>query len=69
MITIHKKIVCVNFRIKKGKVVTTIEKSKKIFIIALGFGLATYLIMSGIAILDQESSSQEKNTHKVRENG
>jgi len=45
------------------------EKVKKIFTIALGFGLATYLIMSGMAILDQESSSQEKNTQKVHENG
>lgn len=37
-----------------------IEKIKRIILIALGFGLATYLIMSGMAILDAE----EKNTKK-----
>lgn len=34
----------------------TIEKIKKIVLIAIGFGLATYLIMSGSAILNQESN-------------
>ena len=34
----------------------TIEKIKRMFLIALGFGFATYLIMSGSAILNQESN-------------
>ncbi|MCD6258503.1 MAG: hypothetical protein J7J31_02755 [Helicobacteraceae bacterium] len=33
---------------------STIEKIKRVFLIALGFGLATYLIMSGFAILNKE---------------
>jgi hypothetical protein len=33
------------------------EKIKKMTLIALGFALATYLIMSGTAMLDQESNS------------
>jgi len=37
------------------------EKIKKMFYIAVGFGLATYLIMSGMAMLDQKES-QESNT-------
>lgn len=35
----------------------TTKKIKKIILIAFGFGLATYLIMSGTAILDQESNT------------
>lgn len=31
-------------------------KIKKIFLIALGFGLSTYLIMSGNAMLNQDSN-------------
>ena len=34
-----------------------IEKIKRMFLIALGFGLATYLIMSGTAMLNQESNT------------
>ncbi|MFT5659439.1 MAG: hypothetical protein ACI9TV_000055 [Sulfurimonas sp.] len=34
----------------------TIEKVKKIVLIAIGFGMATYLIMSGTAMLNQESN-------------
>lgn len=34
-----------------------IEKIKRIVLIALGFGMATYLIMSGTAILNQESNT------------
>ncbi len=34
-----------------------IEKVKRMFLIALGFGLATYLIMSGTAMLNQESNT------------
>jgi len=35
-----------------------VEKIKRIILISLGFALATYLIMSGTAILNKE----EKNT-------
>ena len=40
----------------------TFDKIKKTVLIALGFGLATYLIMSGSAMLsqDQNSTMQEK---------
>jgi len=34
---------------------TMIQKIKKVILIALGFGLATYLLMSGFAILNQQS--------------
>ena len=34
-----------------------IEKVKRMFLIALGFGLATYLIMSGTAMLNQEGNT------------
>jgi len=40
------------------------EKIKRTVLIALGFGMATYLIMSGSAIL-----SQENNTTKTDING
>ncbi len=33
------------------------EKIKKMVLIAIGFGLATYLIMSGSAMLSQESDA------------
>ena len=33
------------------------EKIKKMVLIAIGFGLATYLIMSGSAMLNQESDT------------
>ena len=38
------------------------EKIKRTILIALGFAFATYLIMSGMAILDQEKTTplQEK---------
>lgn len=35
------------------------EKIKRIFLIAFGFGLATYLIMSGFAILNKEEQQQK----------
>ena len=38
------------------------NKIKNMFLIALGFGLATYLIMSGMAMLDKESA--DTNTTK-----
>ncbi len=34
-----------------------IDKIKRIILVALGFGLATYLIMSGTAILNQDSNT------------
>lgn len=37
-----------------------IEKLKKVVLIALGFGLSTYLIMSGAAILNKEDSNSTK---------
>jgi len=37
---------------------STIEKIKRTILIALGFGLATYLIMSGTAMLNKESASK-----------
>ena len=37
-----------------------IEKIKRVTLIAIGFGMATYLIMSGSAIL-----SQDTNTSKI----
>jgi hypothetical protein len=40
---------------------STIEKIKKTVLIALGFGLATYLIMSGVAILNQEDINVTKS--------
>jgi hypothetical protein len=42
----------------------TTEKIKKIVLIALGFGLSTYLIMSGVAILNKEEVTQESNVTK-----
>ena len=33
------------------------EKIKKMVLIAIGFGMATYLIMSGFAMLDADSNS------------
>ena len=41
-----------------------IEKIKRTVLIALGFGLAIYLIINGMAILDAE----EKNTTQVDQN-
>jgi len=43
---------------------SNMEKIKKIVLIALGFGLSTYFIMSGFAMLEQEEkqkASQELN--------
>jgi len=36
-----------------------IEKIKKIILIAIGFGLATYLLMSGFSILNSENDSKK----------
>ncbi len=43
---------------------TKIEKIKRTILIALGFALATYLIMSGMAMLEV----QDTNTTKVHSN-
>lgn len=45
-----------------------IEKIKRVVLIALGFGLATYLIMSGMAMLDQQESSKSNVLGKVHSN-
>jgi len=45
-----------------------IEKMKKMVLIALGFALATYLIMSAMAILDQESAREVNAGSKVHSN-
>ncbi len=46
---------------------STLQKIKKTVLIALGFGLATYLIMSGVAILDVDSNStSEVHTNTVK---
>ena len=42
------------------------KKIKKIILIAIGFALATYLLMSGFAILNQEDkTSNDTNKSKV----
>ena len=33
------------------------EKIKKMILIAIGFGMATYLLMSGFAMLDAENNT------------
>lgn len=40
----------------------TFEKIKKIILIASGFALATYLIISGMAILDKEEIDNNIST-------
>jgi len=40
------------------------SKFKKMFTIALGFALATYLIMSGLAILNKENSQNKESISK-----
>lgn len=43
------------------------EKIKKMVLIALGFGLATYLIMSGTAMLNVDSNTtSEVHTNAVK---
>ena len=42
-----------------------IEKIKRTVFIALGFGLATYLIMSGMAMLDKEELLESNATSEI----
>ena len=42
-----------------------IEKIKRVTLIALGFGLATYLIMSGMAILDAEDAKEKQTEQNI----
>jgi amino acid permease len=42
---------------KKGTKMSKSEKIKKIVLIATGFALSTYLIMSGFAILNQDKQN------------
>jgi len=37
-----------------------IEKIKRVILVALGFAFATYLIMSGMAILNKDESNSTK---------
>lgn len=37
-----------------------IEKIKRVILVALGFAFATYLIMSGMAILNMDESNSTK---------
>ena len=37
-----------------------IEKIKRTLLIALGFGLATYLMISGFAILEREKAQEKE---------
>ncbi len=39
-----------------------IEKIKRTVLIALGFALATYMIMSGIAMLKEDAKLLDENT-------
>lgn len=43
----------------------TKEKIKRTLLIALGFGLATYLIINGFAILNKESVKELKSERNV----
>ena len=44
-----------------------IEKAKRVVLIALGFGMATYLIMSGMAMLDQDvNATSEVHSDAVK---
>ena len=46
---------------------STIEKIKRTVLIALGFGMATYLIMSGMAMLNQDvNATSEVHTNAVK---
>ena len=45
------------------------EKIKRTILIALGFALATYLIMSGSAILNQEDNATKTEKIEVKVNG
>jgi len=52
---------------------TKIQRIKRITLIALGFGMATYLIMSGMTILKKDmkasqdvNSTSEVHTHAVK---
>ncbi|MBU1217235.1 hypothetical protein KJ870_03675 [bacterium] len=40
---------------------STAEKIKRIILVALGFAFSTYLIMSGVAILNQDDINATKS--------
>jgi uncharacterized membrane protein len=44
------------------------EKIKRTVLIAIGFAMATYLIMSAMAILDKESAREADTSGKVHSN-
>ncbi|MBN2782697.1 MAG: hypothetical protein JXQ66_05600 [Campylobacterales bacterium] len=41
-----------------------IEKIKRVVMIAIGFGLSTYLIMSGMAMLEEDEKRNVEKTTK-----
>lgn len=45
----------------------TTEKIKRTILVALGFAFSTYLIMSGVAILNQEDANASKNAEVKKE--
>ena len=47
---------------------STPEKIKKTILIALGFAFATYLIMSGMAMLDQDEKTEKQESLNEQNN-
>ena len=45
-----------------------VEKIKRVILIALGFGFATYLLINGFALLDQEKQAQVKEQSHEQNN-
>jgi hypothetical protein len=50
--------------ISKGKNMSKIEKIKRTALIALGFAMATYLIMSGTAMLNKKDVNATQKVKK-----
>lgn len=44
-----------------------IEKIKKVTFIAIGFGLSTYLLINGFAILDEENKKSNMEINSTSE--
>jgi hypothetical protein len=44
------------------------EKIKRTILIAAGFAMATYLIMSAMAILDKDSASESNSSREIHSN-
>ena len=43
-----------------------IQKIKRVVLISLGFALATYLLLNGFALLDQESTTSKVHSNAVK---